>query len=315
MIGQYCEAVGHPGNQFLAIVNFLRNPDSVARLIEGLRYVRIPSEAEMRDINAQVERIVRAEVTKGTSSINGQPVAQYILNDLCPSLSRDSGVDILGIVASYHVRRNREYLPSQHSEESSREIIWVQVNLPFAHDSIFCEWCVVINLDNETLEIYRGRAWKDSNSSNRFNYLGEMGDGIPRLRYIIGFDEILVTTDDELFFDFFERDDQDLNWDDEDLSENQDPDWDGENLSKNVQFSAGADESIMRHHSGPTGNYQLIGKGERSAANQGWQLGGIGQYRAHTNQHHEDEQHFTKYFEQPRRENERLFASFQDQSN
>jgi hypothetical protein len=44
----------------------------------------------------------------------------------------------------------------------------------FAADSLFCEWAYVINLDNDTLEIYKGFNTKRLSKEERFYYLNSL---------------------------------------------------------------------------------------------------------------------------------------------
>ena len=58
-------------------------------------------------------------------------------NEQWPNLNRDYGARILDYVYWNNGAR-------------------VHLEVEFAGDSLFCEWCYVIDLDNDTLEIYQG---------------------------------------------------------------------------------------------------------------------------------------------------------------
>lgn len=54
-----------------------------------------------------------------------------------PQLSRDCGAEVLDYILT-------------------SELPQVKLDLDFAGDSLFCEWCYVVNLDDKTLEIFKG---------------------------------------------------------------------------------------------------------------------------------------------------------------
>lgn len=56
------------------------------------------------------------------------------------------------------------------------ETIKVKLDLEFAAASLFCEWAYVIDLDKETLEVYRGFNKKQLGSRDRFKFLEEFRD-------------------------------------------------------------------------------------------------------------------------------------------
>jgi len=61
------------------------------------------------------------------------------MKEIYPTLQRDMG---WGIV--------------KHLVENNAKQFPIQKNLEFAKDSLFCEWCYVVDLDSGTFEIYKG---------------------------------------------------------------------------------------------------------------------------------------------------------------
>ena len=51
---------------------------------------------------------------------------------------------------------------------STEEEILLKNSIEFAKDSLFCEWAYVVNLDNDTLEVYEGFNEYPLDSSERF---------------------------------------------------------------------------------------------------------------------------------------------------
>jgi hypothetical protein len=56
-------------------------------------------------------------------------------------------------------------------EYEGDEILPVQDDEQFAADSLFCEWCYVIDLDQETFEIYKGNNTTPLTEQDRFFFL------------------------------------------------------------------------------------------------------------------------------------------------
>lgn len=72
-------------------------------------------------------------------------------SELYPESSRDTGADVLDLIY-----KSTEGLKLTDSSD-------------FAADSLFCEFAYVLDLDNETLEVYRGFNTKPVPKSNRFS--------------------------------------------------------------------------------------------------------------------------------------------------
>lgn len=74
-----------------------------------------------------------------------------------PHLSRDCGADIL------------DYIMKAKQPE-------VNLDLEFAADSLWCEWVWLINLDTDTLEVYRGSNREPLAKNARFAHLAKKGN-------------------------------------------------------------------------------------------------------------------------------------------
>jgi hypothetical protein len=121
-IAQYGQWDGYPSGQGADILSFLGSMDR-ERFEAKVRATRLMTRDELEKLSASIEREF------GTS---GGWQKKY------PHLSRDAGAEILSIV--------------NNSEAGLR----LKNSIDFAGDSLFCEWTYVIDLDKNTLEVYRG---------------------------------------------------------------------------------------------------------------------------------------------------------------
>ncbi|KAH8801750.1 hypothetical protein F5884DRAFT_526413 [Xylogone sp. PMI_703] len=190
-------------DQAMITKRFFSNPGAMERLIEGLRHVHIPNQQEWIHIQAHVETRVRQAEAHGIRSQGDMSIFDEALSALYPSLSKDLGAEILEIIAS--PRRPRESLyvtPAERQVLAQTPCTWVQVNIEFAIDPAWCEWCLVVNLDTRVLEIYSGRTDKDFMTYNAFNFIGNVYQTVPKLQYLISISD-LVNLTDENFIDHY----------------------------------------------------------------------------------------------------------------
>ena len=73
-----------------------------------------------------------------------------------PSLHRDtSGSDLIKLILE------------------ANETLLVNKDLEFAADSLFCEWCYVVDLDKKTFEVYKGFNKDPLREDERFYFMNE----------------------------------------------------------------------------------------------------------------------------------------------
>lgn len=141
-------------------MKFLSTPGNVARLVANLDKLYAPTEEELNAINAKMEVFLEEAQTKfrqlGSMEDefieNGESIGSDLQEGLlethhhihrpmyyvCPSLSRDTGAEILDVIAS------------------STGPIPALPDLEFIADGMVCEWVYVIDLDSDKLEAYAG---------------------------------------------------------------------------------------------------------------------------------------------------------------
>ncbi len=125
----------------------------------------------------------------------------YGVNQLYPSLARETSANVLGLIA----RAARPEEPAEDDEETGsstaatqpktpteRKKIPLQLDLDFATDSLFCEWAYVVDLDQEVLEVYGGHEAK--HDDHRFKDVGEADAAVPRFVCSYTFAELFLTT-------------------------------------------------------------------------------------------------------------------------
>ena len=90
--------------------------------------------------------------------INAQIVEQGLVNtwpQKWPELHRETGAKILAIVAN----------------SPNPEALRLTNNLPFAGDSLMCEWAYVIDLDANTFEVFKGFNKTPLTPQDRFHHI------------------------------------------------------------------------------------------------------------------------------------------------
>jgi len=150
-IAQYGQWDGYPSGQGITILNFLRSTD-LSKFVEQLKKVKFIDKEKEKEIT---------EFMKSIGSMDGWMNSEQssLYKREYPYLSRDHGGDILELIMN-----------------SEDEIIWLNDSREFVKDSLFCEWCYVIDLDKKTLEVYEGFNESPIDETERF-YSKEPNEG------------------------------------------------------------------------------------------------------------------------------------------
>ncbi|KAN0076648.1 hypothetical protein V8E54_006790, partial [Elaphomyces granulatus] len=179
VIAQYSQWDGYPERQGMTILKFLWGSGNIERLKEGLQNIATLTYEGLKQLRNTVERDLEAE--KSSYHDGSRPItADEKIIALWPSLSRDTGAKVLEIVAQATAGNN----------------VPIVQTLDFANDSMFCQWAYVIDLDQNTFEVFEGYEQKQEALTTRFNGVGRDNDTVPALIKSFSLSQ-LPTTEDE----------------------------------------------------------------------------------------------------------------------
>lgn len=129
IVAQYGQWDGYPSGQGVNILHFLRNEFIEEKFLEKIKMAIFPTQEELQNCykkhGADNDEWISLEVAKS-------------FNLEHPYLSRDIGSDILPMI------------------QNAEKPFWFHKNKNFAYQSLFCEWCYVIDLDEKSFEIFTG---------------------------------------------------------------------------------------------------------------------------------------------------------------
>ena len=144
-IAQYCQWDGYLEGVGMEILTQLRRIDM------GEFRKNVDSLTELNDSVIESHLRVLQKCSPTTKDQTLRLKAEF------PQLSRDCCANIISLVAEGYVGA-------------------VKLNTEFAADSLYCEYCYVIDLDKETFEIYRGFNKTPLTQDDRFFPLQKLGD-------------------------------------------------------------------------------------------------------------------------------------------
>jgi hypothetical protein len=133
-VAQYGQWDGYPTGNGETCVSFIKN--SLSLLEDKIKF-----KSEIRKLR---------KATPDEIAILEESAENFTI--IAPWLSRNICADILRLIFMGSVK----YITG-HSDEYS-----------FGYNSLFCEWAYLVNMDNETLEIYRGFNKDKLNEDDRF---------------------------------------------------------------------------------------------------------------------------------------------------
>lgn len=189
-IAQYCQWDGYPEGQGLRILDFLRNN----KLEKFKAQVDKCSFIEEQDFFDNAYEELGINVRNGCISF--EDAAKFA--SVYPQLSRDMGAGVLEFVLN-------------------NDNVLLKNSIDFSKDSLFCEWAYVVDLDNNTFEVYEGFNKEPLSENERFYGLADE-DGYYPVKHVITFDINSLPNEKEFLSHFI---------DDE---ENSDDDDDGEDV-------------------------------------------------------------------------------------
>jgi len=143
VVAQYGQWDGYPSGQGMTALEFLRSK-SLKKFKKKLKLVRFATEEDEGEVKSFMESI---GVTDGWMDMNqaGKYHQKY------PLLTRDNGAQILQMI------------------QDNNEPIFLTDSSGFAKDSLFCEWAYVIDLDNNTFEVFEGFNQSALDEGERFH--------------------------------------------------------------------------------------------------------------------------------------------------
>jgi len=154
-LAQYGQWDGYPEGQGLTVLAFsrdnLRTPDDRAAFAHQLELVRFISPEQFKGL---WEKVLGAPIIGDKWRPTDAQVDEFKRRH--PYFTRDHGAEILSLVAKADG-------PVETRDETD-----------FLADSLMCEWAYVIDLDQLTLEVFRGFNKKPLDERERFHRLTEL---------------------------------------------------------------------------------------------------------------------------------------------
>jgi len=149
-VAQYGQWDGYPGGQGATIVDFLKNPEIDLNLFK--KKVRKCSGISKEELRKQY--IDAGDDPKNESGMINMTIADEHKR-LYPHMSRDTGGKILEMI---------------YKSENGLRLF---NSLSFVKDSLFCEWAYLVDLNNNTLEVYVGFQHDPLSDDQPFAYLNK----------------------------------------------------------------------------------------------------------------------------------------------
>jgi len=152
-VAQYCQWDGYPSGQGSTACHFvvenLTTPDGLKQFIEKIDALQPITHKEIAQLWNDIGANDSGFVSFGISRLMLEKYPEY---------HRNTGAKILDLIL------NRPFGMK------------ISKALEFAADSLFCEWCYVIDLDTMNFEIYRGFNKEKLPENARFAFLNEKSE-------------------------------------------------------------------------------------------------------------------------------------------
>lgn len=186
-VAQYGQFDGYPSGQGATALEFLKTVD-MEKFKEQLKKVRFVNDEDRKEMEVFLKKI---GVKDGW--LNTIQAEKY--NKKYPYFSRDHAARILELI---YTSKEKEILLSDETN--------------FAGDSLFCEWCYVIDLDKRVLEVYKGFNKEPLTESERFFSIPKDKDGkYHQVKFVKSFSFDELPEEDEFVESFNDNEDIDDN--------------------------------------------------------------------------------------------------------
>jgi hypothetical protein len=139
MVAQYCQWDGYLEGQGAKILEFLLVPGNIERLKKGLTRITPVDDETVNEILGK-HRYSTFKGNKKVCECGAAVRFQESPNCFPPTLNRDTGAKIFDIIAAARID---DYIP-------------IHLQVEFARDGLFCEYCYCIDLDAEVFEVFGG---------------------------------------------------------------------------------------------------------------------------------------------------------------
>ncbi|KAL2159158.1 hypothetical protein VTH06DRAFT_2590 [Thermothelomyces fergusii] len=193
-LAQYGQFDGYPEGQGVKIFSFLSYAQNIENLKAGLEHhIYQPTKEDIDAINAECDAWDQNREAQGLPYQRNM----FGINQLYPSLARETSAGILGIIARASQPESENETEGGAGKNPKR--VPVLLELEFANDALFCEWAYVIDLDTEVFEIYGGSEKK--RDGHRFKDVGSEGARVPAFICSFKFSEIYLMKSGEEFLE------------------------------------------------------------------------------------------------------------------
>ncbi|AEO54286.1 hypothetical protein MYCTH_2313755 [Thermothelomyces thermophilus ATCC 42464] len=194
VLAQYGQFDGYPEGQGVKIFNFLSYARNIDNLKAGLdHYIYEPTKEELDAIWAECDAWDENRLAQGLPYQHNM----FGINQLYPSLARETSAGILGIIARASQTGSEDGTDGSAGMRAKK--VPVSLDLEFANETLFCEWAYVIDLDKEILEIYGGGEHK--HDGHRFKDVGSEDAPVPAFICSFSFSELYLMRSAEEFLD------------------------------------------------------------------------------------------------------------------
>ncbi|XDG05031.1 hypothetical protein ABKA04_004646 [Annulohypoxylon sp. FPYF3050] len=200
VLAKYCQWDGYPTGQGVRLYKFLHIEGNIARLQAGLPHIYEPTEEDWTRVSREVKAEMARVESLGPEDLddylerhvphykrNGRDYRESYIPDeykqsriLFPSLSRDTGAQILELIANATADHK---LP-------------IESELDFANNWLSCEWAYIVDLDEEQLKVF-GRS-EPKYEGHPFEDVGDDKEEVPAFVTSFTFSELRIW-DDERF--------------------------------------------------------------------------------------------------------------------